>query len=662
MTKNIFAIFLFLSFGISAAAQEMLTMPENNPAVERQSFFKSTAATPLKVISLPFYDDFSVISVFPSPLRWADRFAFINTDYAKYPPSIGVATLDALNDKGVLYPDAGPNPFEADNLTSLPIRLDSILTLEKRALKLADSVYLSFYYQPQGRTISPPTKKASLILEFHSPGDSVTIVSASGTKTVPRWIEKWSTTGGIQVDTFALPGKKYFRQVLIPISTSSDSALYFKNGFQFRFRNMATLTGNSQPDWRNNGSQWNIDVVYLDYKRRVHDTIMEDVAFGEVAPSMLVNYEAMPYRQYLKNFDNEMKDTLRITISNLDNKNRNRTYKYQVSKNSLAPFKFYDGEPYTISPYLTDGYVSYKPWARPPVNFFFPSTGDQNIVFHITHTLSPDPNPLFRSNDTIRFDQVFSNYYAYDNGTAEAGIGINGAAGAYAVQFKLNESDTLRGIQIYFNPVVGGTNQVVDLQVWNDSNGKPGQIIKTLGGVSPIYTNTLNEFYTYWFDTPLIINAGTFPGLRFYIGWSQNSVENLNVGFDRYKDSHTKRFYNVDGTWQMSDSVNYGSLLMRPVVGPVNPLGVYKPAVAEHIGIHPNPISDGNLVIQLPEAWKNNSGNNMNITIITATGSRVLSETFNNPVNVSSLAPGFYLVILTDKKSGLKSTGKLIIR
>lgn len=662
MTKNIFAIFLFLSFGISAAAQEMLTMPEKNLAVERQSLLKSTVATPLKTISLPFYDDFSVISVYPSPLRWADQFAFINTDYAKYPPSIGVATLDALNDKGVLYPDAGPNPFEADNLTSLPIRLDSIVTLEKRAIRLADSVYLSFYYQPQGRTISPPTKKASLILEFHSPGDSVTIVSASGTKTLPRWVEKWSTTGGIQVDTFAMPGKKYFLQVLIPISTQADSALYFKNGFQFRFRNMATLTGNSQPDWRNNGSHWNIDVVYLDYKRRVHDTIMEDVAFGDLAPSMLKNYESMPMNQYAKNFDNEMKDTLDIKISNLDSKNRNRTYKYSIQKNSLAPYPPYNGEPYTIQPYSIDGYVKYKPWANPPVRIFFPVSNEKNVVFHITHTLSPDPNPLFRSNDTIRFDQVFSNYYAYDNGTAEAGIGINGAAGAYAVQFKLNQSDTLRGIQIYFNPVVGGTNQVVDLQVWNDSNGKPGQIIKTLGGVSPIYTNNLNEFYTYWFDTPLIINAGTFPGLRFYIGWSQNSVENLNVGFDRYKDSHTKRFYNVNGTWQMSDSVNYGSLLMRPVVGPVNPLGVYKPAVAEHIGIHPNPVSDGNLIIQLPEAWKNNSGNNLNISIITATGSRVLSETFYNPVNVSSLAPGFYLVILTDKKSGLKSAGKLIIR
>ncbi len=668
MTKNIFAILFIILLSVSASAQEMLTAPAYNPAVARQFQLKKALAGPAEAITLPFYDDFSEKSVYPSPLRWADRYVFVNTDFAKYPPSIGVATLDALDDKGLLYTGAGPNPFEADNLTSLPIRLDSIFTPVLRAIKKSDSVYLSFYYQPQGRAISPPSSKASLILEFHSPGDSVEVLTSSGTHLEPRWVERWSTYGGIQVDTFALPGKRYFRQVLVPLirplpDGAEDSALYLKNGFQFRFRNMATLTGNSQPDWRSNGSQWNIDVVYLNYGRKIHDTIMEDVAFADLAPSMLINYEAMPMRQYRKNFDNEMKDTLSIAIANLDNQNRNRTYKYNISKNSLAPFSFYDGKPYTIGPYLTSGYVTYRPWARPPVNVFFPVSNEENIVFHIKHSLTPDPNPLFRSNDSIQFDQVFSNYYAYDNGTSEAGIGINGAVGSYAVQFKLNDTDTLRGIQIYFNPVIGAVNQkFIDLEVWNDSNGKPGQIIKTLGGVTPIYTSNLNEFYTYWFEDPLIIEPGTFPGMRFYIGWSQSFLENLNIGFDRYKDSHTKRFYNVDGTWQMSDPINYGSLMMRPIVGPEHPLGVEKPSVAEHLSIRPNPVTDGNLIIVIPESMKNNSDKNLNISIISATGSRVYSDTFSNPVNVSSLAPGIYLVLLTDKNSGQKATGKLIIR
>lgn len=661
MTKNVFAILITILVSTSSFAQEMLTMPLYNPAIAKQYFLKRSVAAPAEAITLPFYDDFSVISVFPSPLLWADSSAFINTDYAKFPPSVGVATLDALTKKGTLYPKAGSFPFDADLLTSLPIRLDTIFAPEKRAIYRKDSIYLSFFYQPQGRTISPPKKESSLLLEFHSPGDNDTIVNEEGTFFEPRWIQKWSTEGGIPIDTFALPDKKYFRQVMIPITGINDSALYYKNGFQFRFRNIASLADVPFNDWRGNGSHWNIDVVYLNYGRKIHDTVMEDVAFGDQAPSMLVNYEAMPYKQYAKNFDNEMKDTLDIKIANLDNKNRNRTYKYTIQKNSLPSFNFYDGEPYTISPYATTGYVTYKPWARPPVRIFYPVSDEKNVVFHITHTLTPDPNPLFRSNDIIRYMQVFSNYYAYDNGTAETGIGINGA-GSYAVLFKLNITDTLRGMQIYFNPIVGGTNQTIDLNVWNDAAGKPGQIIKTLGGVSPIYTNALNEFNSYWFDEPLVIEPSVFPGLIFYIGWTQTSVDNLNVGFDRYKDSHTKRFFTDKDEWQMSSEINYGSLLLRPIVGDANPLGVEKPSVVEHLSIQPNPVTDGNLIITVPEKWTDNSINNLIISIISATGGRVISETFFNPVNVSSLTPGFYMVILTDKKNGRKATSKLIIK
>ncbi len=462
------------------------------------------------------------------------------------------------------------------------------------------------------------------------------------------------------VDTFALPDNQYFRQVLIPVT---DSALYYQNGFQFRFRNIATLTGNSQPDWRNNGSHWNIDVVWLNTGRGLNDKTLKDVAFGSQAPSMLRNYESMPYNQYRKNFVNEMKDSLNIAIANLDNSNQNISYRYNVRKNSLAPFTEYDGGSFTISPFLTSGYSTYKPFSRPPVNFFFPISNEQKVVFHVIHTLTSDPNPLFRSNDSIQFDQLFSNYYAYDNGSSEAGIGINGAAGSYAVQFKLNEADTLRGMQIYFNPVIGSSNQeLINLNVWNDALGKPGQIIKTLSGVTPIYTTNLNELNTYWFEEPLLINAVDFPGLIFYVGWSQTSVNNLNVGFDRFKDSHTKRFYNVSGSWEMSTSINYGSLMLRPVIGAKDPLGINKPAEVQKLSIYPNPVTDGNLMIQLPESWSLNASGSMSVSILSASGRQVLNEAFSNPVNVSSMAPGFYLLILTDTRNGQKATGKFIIR
>ena len=183
-----------------------------------------------------------------------------------------------------------------------------------------------------------------------------------------------------------------------------------------------------------------------------------------------------------------------------------------------------------------------------------------------------------------------------------------------------------------------------------------------MGGVTPVYTSTANEFNSYWFDSPLIIDQASFPGLRFYIGWTQADVENLNVGFDRYKDSQTKRFYNVNGTWQMRDPANYGSLMMRPIICPANPVGIIKPVAAERLAIQPNPVTDGNLIIRLPQSWLDNPRGKVEFNILSATGSQVMTGGYTELVNVSSLTPGFYILVLNNATNGLKASGKFIIR
>ncbi|MFN8134681.1 MAG: hypothetical protein U0Z17_05475 [Bacteroidales bacterium] len=105
MIKNILATGIIVLIGIAASAQEMLTTPLFNPLLTQQAILKSASSIAPGPISLPFYDDFSVNTVYPSPLKWTDRYAFVNTDFAKYPPSVGVVTLDALDDKGALYPE-----------------------------------------------------------------------------------------------------------------------------------------------------------------------------------------------------------------------------------------------------------------------------------------------------------------------------------------------------------------------------------------------------------------------------------------------------------------------------------------------------------------------------------------------------------------------------
>jgi hypothetical protein len=211
--------------------------------------------------------------------------------------------------------------------------------------------------------------------------------------------------------------------------------------------------------------------------------------------------------------------------------------------------------------------------------------------------------------------------------------------------------------------VKSSTNQeLIDLKVWNDALGNPSAAVKTMSSILPLYSDEVNQLITYWFEEPLAINETTFPSLIFYIGWTQNSLSNLNVGLDRYNDSHTCRFYNVDGTWQMSSPDNYGSLMLRPVIGKINPLGVNPQLAGNHLLLQPNPVSDGNLFITLPETWEKTAGKNVSVKIFTATGSQVSVRQYTNPLNVSDLATGLYIVVVANQLNGTQLTGKLIVR
>lgn len=663
MNKTIFITILnILILSTAIKAQEVLTFPTSIPEIQ-YNYNKNNTITRETVTSvkLPFYDDFSKITVFPSSKLWIDSFAYVNTDFAKHAPTIGVATLDAIDQKGKLYPNASTFPFNADKLTSRPIRLDSVFIGIPRPLKRSDSLYFSFYYQPEGRGLLP-SHKDSLILEFHSPLEFDTIVAQNGDTTyTPVWTHVWSTPGGIGVNEFAFGPNRYFRQVIIPVQ---DSARYYKDGFQFRFRNIASLANDFVPDWKSNCDQWNIDVVWLNVDRNIHDTVIQDVAFAENAPSMLKNYQAMPTMQYSANFINEMADTLNISIANLDKEPLNLSYKYMMQKNSEPLEAIYNGGSYYIEPYNLTGYSQYQPFARPKVSRFFPPMeNNTSTVYKIYHIISNDPNPLFNSNDTIVFSQVFSNYYAYDNGTAEAGIGLNNASGAYVVKFTLNKPDTLHAIKMFFNQVLGNVNIMnVDLIIMNDKSGKPNNIVKQISNVTPIYTSNINEFATYSLDEPLFMNAANFPGLIFYVGWKQYSNNNLNVGFDRYIDTYQQRFYNVYGYWEQSLPSLYGSLMIRPVVGAKNPLKFDITKDGEnYVSIYPNPSNDGIFSLNLPESWEKNYLKDIIIQVYNTSGKCVDYINYNNKLDLSHLQNGIYILKIINTSTKETFNTKAII-
>ncbi|MFB6305400.1 MAG: hypothetical protein ABEH43_00145, partial [Flavobacteriales bacterium] len=178
---------------------------------------------------------------------WQDEQAFINSQYPVDPPTVGVATLDGIDENG--YPYDFSDQFAhglADALTSKPIKLD---------LVPSDSIYLSFFYQPEGIG-NDPQPEDSLLVEFYAPKQD-------------EWNHIWSVKGD------SLRG---FNEVMIPI----EDTAYLHSGFKFRFRNYSTLSGNFD--------HWHIDYVKLDKSRSCCSSEFDDVAFREEKKTLLKSY------------------------------------------------------------------------------------------------------------------------------------------------------------------------------------------------------------------------------------------------------------------------------------------------------------------------------------------------------------------------------------
>ena len=194
MKKNILGLLFVFCVG-ALSAQESLVDLYSNPAVEHlYATRKDMHTKDDAVLQLPFFDDFSNYSGYPDNALWTDRHAFVNSSYAVFPPTVGVATLDALNDSGHLHYYADISQFGADTLTSRCIRLDSLFVPYKKAVTVADSIYMSFYFQPGGgygymweRIGNAPAVEDSIILEFYDNGNE-------------RWNIVWASAG-FELDT-----------------------------------------------------------------------------------------------------------------------------------------------------------------------------------------------------------------------------------------------------------------------------------------------------------------------------------------------------------------------------------------------------------------------------------------------------------------------------
>jgi hypothetical protein len=547
--KSFLTVALLLSFSGWLCAQEYIAPLQENVVLRRAA--QSGSPVPVQkatVLGLPFFEDFTGAGFFPDPERWADRLVYVNNSFGWNPVSRGVATFDALDEFGLPYDTVAPyNQSLADTLTSLPIDLSSYT--------VADSVYLSFFFQPRGYGFSPKAADSFMLYFLKSSG---------------VWEPVWSTPG----DTL-----QPFRQVMVPLTDTG----YFNAQFRMRWINKATM-GISN-------SHWHLDYIRLDAGRTIADTLVRDLAFSRQPRSVLADFTAMPFAHFKTNPAAFLASEQKAYLRNSGNTpfNLNVQYKAKIV------------EPATDlgsgSGALAIGAWSADSVAMPMFDLasFNPPSSGTYVVEHTYYCPVMYPGSP-RDNDTIVQQLVFDNYFAYDDGSAEQSYFLNlqpNAPGTTIVEHALYLPDTLRGIAIKFaRQVPSGAQKEFSIVVYKDIayNGGSDQLIYQEEFLYPHYEDTATELSVYEFSSPVLMEPGIF-----YVGIMQPAggiSDSLYIALDANREEINHRYFRVHTQWQASQLP--GALMLRPLVGRNIPLDLSEHSKASDAvwGLYPNPAKD----------------------------------------------------------------------
>lgn len=555
-----------------------------------------------------------------SNIFWMDHYVYRNNDFPVDPPSIGVVTFDGLDENGLPYDfDANVNG-NADKMTSVPIDISG--------LDASDSVYLSFYYQPQGLSPDYPNHGDSLILDFYNAG-------------AQKWEQAWGINGGIRLQPF--------EKVFVLVDTP-----FFSNAFQFRFRNRANLSGDFD--------QWHVDYILLDKNRSVKDTVEKDVTFVKDPPSFIKDYTSMPWFHYNINPTDFTKDTLETCFTNrfhqslsvfyaLQMINTKDTFQYFRNPSSTGTFTIVNGSTSRCQDFSVEGPPTLFSTLLRTEDFKDEETIEAKYSVDFRPASSEVPD-LFPSNDTLRKLQVFSNYYSYDDGTAEAGYGIeNYPENIMLTYYQMPVSDSLVGLKIYFLPQAYDVSKHKFKIVVYNSLSSNGLIYESSQELQPSYTDK-NEFALYVLDSLLPV------GKDFYVGVKALGIKSLNIGYDLNTPNKSKiyrRYTENDAFLNPSAAVPEGSLMIRPVFRELkvnvgmeeieNPL--------QNVLLYPNP-SNGKIFIKdLPKDSK--------IKVFDKLGKMVYSGREEESLNLEGLRSGIYYVQLISNNGQNTITKKIIL-
>lgn len=595
--------------------------------------------------TLPFFEDFYYApnSPYPSGNHWKDSSVYVNTGFAIAPPSIGVATFDGLNKKGYPYNLSAIENIAspADTLTSLSFNLFS---QSGYTFSPADSLGMSFLYQREGFGDNPEVND-SLILDFYKP---LYPVVTGTTTSYGAWFRTWSSRG-----SNSLPTDSAFKRAFIRIS---DTA-YFHDGFKFRFRNKACAGGSLD--------HWHLDYINLKINYFKTDTTYNEIAFGYMPRPILKNYSSMPYYQYkATEMGSKFSNFIRNNAVGIV---KNTNYEYSIHDNTGALLSSYGaGASNTgnANPFVTRGWDSVLTHKNPPVNYTISPLTDSTF-FYVKHVISSIPD-IWKYNDTIYQRLEFNNYYSYDDGSAEVGWYLHAYGAKTALRYTLNVTDTVRALDIYFDPV--GKGNLVQASsfrmcIWGNAINKPGTLIRKDSLMYPKYLQFgHNKIPRYFFSSPLVLGPGTY-----YFGLQQTTIEGLNIGLDRNFNHQDALFFDTNGYWEPSTSQEArGSLMIHPVLGHAARamVGINETENKTKEGlikIYPNPAND-KLFISTIGLEKHTK---YEIELYSVLGQQILSAKLENgesEINLREYTNGLYFVILKQNNTILSQQKFIISR
>ena len=476
---------------------------------------------------------------------WIDSFAFHNYTLAYQPWSLGVASFDGLNDKGYPYAINTQSRGYGDYLTSKNIDLSSLVP--------ADSVYISFAYQPKGfgdapENINDGSKQQhdSLCLQVYRPDWDM-------------WVSFWATT--VESDPVKFEAEsKMFKKVHLAISNPA----FFKKNFKFRFVNFGDISGSLD--------HFHIDYVELKKDSKLSDTnVFKDFALVYPTGSLLEEFTSVPWKHYQNLTKNVINDSVTISLhngfaipqQNLDG-NLEIFHKNNKIKSINLPGQKLSGGDINYLPLTT--YNNYFDFSKEDLSF--PKNSDDSATFFIK-TIIPAPfeqkyYTAYVQNDTAYTYQVFRDYYAYDDGSAELAYGLKTTSATLAYKFEPYMTDSLLGVAIHFVPTVTDkSKKLFSLFVWDEKNGLPNTIIyqdNDFAPQQPIYQDKRNKFTNYYFqDFKRLQMTGTF-----FIGIKQFDQDPLNIGFDVNTVTNSKMYYSNSGA-DWNKSLTKGALMIRPI-------------------------------------------------------------------------------------------------